>query len=249
MPTPEELTPKELEFKKDILFELGAPILDVEISDEQWCSIIRRSKRWFKAKKGVLDCESKPIINDIFQYDFPDNACTIIDIVLPRRSDIQSLLSLGFFDIVPLNALNIGAVTSAFNSYSSYVQILQALETRRRIFSADPDWEVLCGKIQLIGGSGLCAGEQSGSMLIVFVKESWEVDELKGRDENLFFRYMLTTAKYFLGRLRSKYKTYPAAGGPIDTDGPDLIDEYKAEIELLDEEIAESQGPMGGMYG
>ena len=244
------LSPKEEQFKKDILFELGAPVLDVEIQEEQWWAIRNRTKRWFKAKKGVMDCEYKPIIDSVFQYDFPDNACTVVDVILPRRSDIQSLLSLGFFDIVPLNALNIGATTSAFNSYSSYVQILQALETRRRIFSADPSWEVVCGKIQLIGGSGLCAGgDGGGNMLIFYVKEVWETDELKGRDENLFYRHMLSTSKYFLGRLRSKYKAYPSAGGLIDTDGPDLIEEWKAEIELLDEEIADSQGAMDIMYG
>jgi len=243
------LTAKEEEFKKEILLELGAPILDVELADEHWPAIIARAKRWFKAKKRVLDCTNIPITNDVFQYDFPPNACAIIDIILPRRSDIQSLLSLGFFDIVPLNALNIGAVTSAFNSYSSYVQILQALETRRRVFSADPDWEVICGKITLIGGSGLCGGGGMGQMLVMFKKEVWETEELHDRDENLFFRYMLATAKHFLGRIRSKYSSYPAAGGQIDTDGQSLLEEYKEEVELLDEEIAESQGPMSILIG
>jgi hypothetical protein len=237
------------EFRKEIELELGEPIMSVELDDTQWDAIFARTKRWFKAKKGVLDCATIPLNPGVFEYDFPPNACRIIDVLLPRRSDIQSLLSLGFFDIVPLNALNIGAVTSAFNSYSSYVQILQALETRRRIFSADPDWEVLCNKIHVIGGDGVCAGEMSGQMIVVFKKENWEIDELKDRDENLFFRYSLATAKYFLGAIRSKYKSYPSADGPIDTDGPELKEEYKQEIELLDEEIAESQMPMGVIIG
>lgn len=243
------LNPTEENWKKEIKVELGEPIVEVELDDTVWPFIVDRSKRWFKAKKGVLGCESMPIVPGKTQYDFPDNACAIIDVILPRRSDIQSLLSLGFFDIVPLNALNIGSTTSAFNSYSAYTQILQALETRRRIFSADPDWEVVCGKLHLMGGSGLCAGEGTGYAMIIFKKENWSTEELKDRDENLFFRYMLGQAKYFLGRIRSKYKSYPAAGGPIDTDGPELLDEAKEDFLLLDEEIAESQGPMSVIIG
>jgi len=244
-----DLNPTEEMWKKEIKVELGEPILEVELDDTVWPIIVERAKRWFKAKKGVLGCENMAIVPGKTVYDFPSNACAIIDVILPRRSDIQSLLSLGFFDIVPLNALNIGSATSAFNSYSAYTQILQALETRRRIFGADPDWEVLCNQLHLIGGSGLCAGEGTGYALIIYKKENWSTEELKDRDENLFFRYMLGQAKYFLGRIRSKYKSYPAAGGSIDTDGPELLQEAKEDFELLDVEISESQGPMGIVIG
>lgn len=242
------LTPKEAEMKKDILTELGEPTIKVEIDDTAWPAIIKNAKRWFKAKKGVLDCAVMPVTPGKVEYDFPANACVIIDVILPQRSDINSLVSLGFFDIVPLNSLNIGSVTSAFNSYSSYVQILQALETRRRVFSADPGYEILCGKIVLTNACN-SSGTIQGQMLIVFKKEDWEVDELKDRDENLFYRYLMAAAKMVLGRIRSKYSSYPAAGGMIDTDGAELLAEAKEEKELIDEEIAESAMPMGILYG
>jgi hypothetical protein len=35
----------------------------------------------------------------------------------------------------------------------------------------------------------------------------------------------------------------------IDTDGPELIEEARAELEVLDEEISESQGAMGFVCG
>jgi hypothetical protein len=38
-------------------------------------------------------------------------------------------------------------------------------------------------------------------------------------------------------------------GGIIDTDGPELIEEARAELEVLDEEISESQGAMGFVCG
>lgn len=237
------------DFRLQIESELGFPVIKIETVECSWEAIIARAKRWFRAKKGVLDCVTVPIVQDKFDYDFPANACAIIDVILPRRSDIQSLLSLGFFDIVPLNALNLGAVTSAFNSYSAYAQILQALETRRRIFSADPDWEIICGKIHVMGGSGLCSGSNVGQMLIIFKKENWEVDELRDRDEQIFYDYMKAVAKEVLGRIRSKYKSYPAAGGSIEMDGPELLAEAKEDYERLDNEIADSQGPIGPIIG
>ena len=236
------------EIKEDILAEFGHPVIDIELDECQWDSIFRNAKRWFKAKKGLLDCVNVTLVEGKTEYDFPANACVIVDAILPHRSDIQSLLSLGFFDIVPLNALNIGAVTSSFNSYSSYVQILQALETRRRIFGADPSWDVICNKIQIIGGSGVCNGN-AGTMLVIFVKEEFDLCDLKGRDENLIFRYIKNEATRFLGRIRGKYKSYPTAGGETVTDADDLLNDYKEVRERLDEEIADSQGPMSILYG
>jgi len=238
------------ELKKAILSGFGYPTVDVEIDECQWNTIFSDAKRWFRAKKGVLDGTVVSLVEGVTEYDFPDNACNIVDVILPKRSDIQSLLSLGFFDIVPLNSLNLGAITSAFNSYSSYVQILQALETRRRIFGADPSWDVLYNKIHIIGGEGVCASSLGGQrMLVVFVKEDFDLTFLKGRDENLIFRYIKNEATRVLGRIRGKYPSYPAAGGEITTDGETLLGDYKEELERLDEEIAESQGPMGIMYG
>lgn len=237
------------DFRKEIELELGLPTVDVELDECQWDAIVARAKRWFKAKKGVLDCVTIPLVEGKTEYDFPDNACVIIDVILPQRSDIQSLLSLGFFDVIPFNALNLGVVTSAFNSYSSYAQILQALETRRRVFSAEPGWEVLCGKLHIFGGSGICDGTGPGVMLIVFKKTEWSVDELKDRDDQIFYDYMKAVAMQVLGRIRSKYKSYPAAGGQIDTDGPELLEDAKEMFEKLEEEIADSQGPMSVIYG
>lgn len=240
---------KAKEFRDQIEGELGSPTLDVEIDECQWGKIEARVKRWFRAKKGVLDAVMVPLVQDKHMYDFPDNCAGIIDVILPLRSDIQSLLSLGFFDIVPLNALNLGAVTSAFNSYSAYTQILQALETRRRIFSADPDYEVMNKKIYVMGGSGLCNGNGVGQMMVIFKKYDYSFDELESRDEQIVYDYMRAVTLSVLGHIRSKYKSYPAAGGQIEMDGADLLAEAKEEFERLENEISDSQGPMGIIIG
>ena len=86
-------------------------------------------------------------------------------------------------------------------------------------------------------------------MLVMFVKDDFDLCSLKGRDENLIYRYVLNEATRFLGRIRGKYKSYPTAGGESVTDADDLLNDYKEERERLDEEIADSQGPMSIMYG
>ena len=191
------------------------------------------------------------VVEGITEYPIPANAWVVRDVILPSRSDVSSLLSLGFFDVVPLNSMNLGSITSAFNSYSSYAQILMALETRKRIFDAEPDWFVVCDKIHVAGmtSGGASASNFSGKMLVFFTKKEWDIGELKDRDEDLFYRYALNEAKYVLGRIRGKYKDYPAAGGSVAMDADDLLSEYKDDKAALDEEIGESQYPMGILVG
>ena len=87
-------------------------------------------------------------------------------------------------------------------------------------------------------------------MLVFFAKENFDVTEITdARDVDLIYRYVEATAKKIVGRVRSKYKSYPAAGGTIDTDGPDLLEEARVDFEKLEEEIAGSQYPMGFLVG
>lgn len=239
------------QLKQEILSQFGYPVVKVELDDTQWDGIVRRSRRWFQAKKGVLGCELMSINEGQTEYTIPTNAWVIRDIILPSRSDVSSLLSLGFFDVVPLNSMNLGSITSGFNSYSSYAQILMALETRKRVFGAEPDWFVIGDKIHVAGmkSGGASVSGFSGKMLVFFTKKEWDVDELRDRDEDLFYRYTMNEAKYVLGRIRGKYKDYPAAGGSVAMDADDLLSEYKDDKAILEEEISESQYPMNLIVG
>jgi hypothetical protein len=248
---------KEAEIKDQILSELGAPVISVEIDPTQWCAIFKRSLRWFKAKKGLISCEIRALNPNQREYDLPANCNQVVDIFLPVGfGDIQSLYSQGILDtnLIPADffgAGNYGHYGYGFSfSNSSYIQVLQYMETTRRVISAEPNWEVVCDKI-IISGSRFNYSTMGNSyMLINFKKQDISIDEIVlHRDEDLIYRYSLAIAKMLLGRIRSKYKSYPAAGGMIDTDGPDLIEEAKAEIEKLEEEISDSQFPMGVVIG
>lgn len=246
----------ETEMKNQILASLGEPTIKVEIDPGQWCLFFQKTLRWFKAKKGLIGCEVIRLIPGQQQYDLPTGANSVVDIHLPLGfGDIQSIFSQGILDtnLVPADLFGFGGGMNRYGfsfSNSAYVQVLQYLETTRRVISAEPTWEVMCGKIYV--GNGWCSSSNTSGqcMLVMFKKEDVTIEDIKDhRDIDLIYRYTEALAKMVLGRIRSKYKSYPAAGGMIDTDGPELLEEAKAEIEKLEEEISDSQFPMGLMVG
>lgn len=246
----------ETEMKQQILASLGEPTIKVEIDPGQWCLFFQKTLRWFKAKKGLVGCEVIRLIPGQQQYDLPEGANSVVDIHLPIGfGDVQALFSQGILDTNLIPADFYGINSGSYSRYgftvsnSAYVQVLQYLETTRRVISAEPTWEVICGKIYVTNGCGT-NGTNAQYMLVTYKKENVAIEDITDhRDVDLVYRYTEALAKMVLGRIRSKYKSYPAAGGMIDTDGPELLEEAKAEIEKLEEEISDSQFPMGLMVG
>ena len=232
----------------DIRSDLGEPTVKVELDPVSFDKIINKGLRWFRAKKGLITTAPITLLPGLREYDFPLSAYEIVDVYLPFRSDILDVASLDFFDIIPANSLQVsssnygsgGGGSFRFDS-SGYMQMLQTLNQRRRIFAAEQDWYVLGNKIHVQHKN------LSGTAVVFCKKDNIDVTDFRGRDEDLFYRYCLAKAKAVLGTIRSKYSTYPAAGGSITTDGEALKAESRDEMAKLDEEIADSQGNAGGI--
>ena len=239
--------------------DLGYPTVKVDIDDTVWQFIYNKATRWFKAKKGLIKQTPIALQDGLFEYPYPTDAYSVVDVVVPRRTDISDILSLGFFDIVPAQFV---ATSSTFPSMqsagtmrfdmSAYVQLLQSLEMRRRIFSGEPDWYDLPPaqrKIMLTNRNPVGFSIQGNQLfMIVFYKtDTFLISDFVGRDEDLFYRYCLARSKLVLGTIRSKYSVYPAAGGSVSMDGGELKQEALAELQTLDEEISASQGNVGGI--
>lgn len=220
--------------------------MKVELDDTHWEKIFSRSKRWFQSKKGVL---AMGLFNGSSPIDYPADCLEVLDIVSSNNSDscgsLGALLTLGFFpDIVPADWIGRGGIaTTTFSGFSTYVQVIEQLEKIKRLFNADADWYVAARKIFLTQRGG------TGPVLLFYKKKNWEIEELYDRDEDMFYRYCLNEAKYILGRIRIKYRSYPSAGGTVEMDGADLLEEWKTDRELLDEEIAQSQMPISFITG
>ena len=77
------------------------------------------------------------------------------------------------------------------------------------------------------------------------MKKLTDIDELTEESmSNLVVKYAIADAKEMLGRHRSKYDTYPAAGGTVGLDGGKLLDEAEKEKAKLDEDIIERGFPV-----
>lgn len=233
----------EEEAKEGILSKLGFPVVKVEIDDTQWPHIFRGALRWFRAKKGLISCYMLPIADGIVEYPVPPNSYKIVDVVFPRKEDIGTLFNLCMFDLIPANGMFGGNYGFISSSFADYVQALQTIETRKKIFGADPDWIEECGK--LIITPYTTASFATGYPAVVYYKaDNIQFNDLKGRDEDLIYRYATNEARYVLAKIRGKYKTYPSADGQINTDADDLMTEYREEKEALEMEISDSQGAM-----
>jgi hypothetical protein len=244
--------------RDEIKMELGHPTVRVDLDDSVFEMIVHKAWRWFRAKKGIIKFDSIMLLEGYTEYDWPADCEALVDVIVPRRTDISDILSLGFFDIVPAQFV---ATASTFPTMQSagtmrfdmgaYVQLLQSLEMRRRIFSGEPDWmEDRAGKKILLTNRNPVGYSIEGTQLYMVVQyktNNPQLSDIFGRDEDLFYRYCSAKAKIVLGTIRSKFGSYPAAGGPIAMDGEALKTEGYAELAKLDEEIDGSQGNAGGI--
>lgn len=228
-----------------ILRRLGAPLVKVELCQEHLDDIIEDAKRWFAAKKGFQKFATLPITANQVEYLLPEDVDTVLDIALSQnRADISTV----YF---PFNIFEGQIPYSVFSTpqsmglYSSYSQTLQYVEQSKRILSAELDWRQDGQKLFIFPGQQ----KPTGDAIILYKSHCFTVDQLNERDHDLLKRYALALAKKVLGRVRSKYDSYPTAQGSITTDGMNLIDESDADIERLEEEIAQSGYPMGFITG
>lgn len=239
------MTPAEI--KEEVLSQLGWPTVKIEIDDTAWDAIFKRTKRWFDTKKGVPGAS---LASAMQEMDFPPDAAQILDVIMPSDggNTLGAILTGGFFtDIVPADVIARGGMFStSFSNYSAFVQLIQQIEIVRRTFSSEPDWTVSpTGKLQIMPAN------LTGTIMIIYKKKRdlWQIDELKDRDEDIFYRACLNEAKYVLSRTRGKYPNYPAAGGNIETDAADLKDEWKEGREELNKEIDDMAMPIGWITG
>ncbi|MGL4400158.1 MAG: hypothetical protein ACRCXD_09845 [Luteolibacter sp.] len=219
--------------------QLGEPVVKVEIDDTQFDTILVHAKLWFRSRKGLIAATRISLTPGKSEYDLPENCDRIIEVILPGREGGLDI-SNGVTELVPSwlwSPYSTGAHT--FDT-SQYAQVMSAMEQFKRVFSQESGWFEQHGRLWIANGAG--CGSEGGQALVFFRKLTWEIEELRGRDEDLFYRYVVAFAKRILARIRGKYPSYPAAGGPISMDADTLITEANEELAKLEEEIIASQG-------
>lgn len=219
----------------------GSSLVTVELTDEQFNTAVYLGKQWFTARKGFVSYKVVNIIPNTSDYQMTPDVQQVLDVIFEVPTDVAAFFSLGFFDLIPYGPQGIGSIGSGLTNYSSFAQLIQFNEQRKRVFSVQPEWwfEEQTQILHITNRQGALINN-----IMVQVKlNDFDPAKLMDKDDWIFGRWVRAKCKEIIGRIRSKYDSLPAAGGPIALDGKDLLAEAKEEYELLDKEIYWSQGP------
>lgn len=233
------------ELKLWILRELGAPVVKVELTEEQLLDSLDNAARWFSAKKGFMKQGFLQLALGQVCYPLPDDVSTVTDVVFPTSSfDITAIFAPWLLPEQQIPWSVISAHGSSMGVYSYWTQALQYVEMGKRLMSSEPDWRQEGRLLYLFGSRHL-----AGTALLEYRTSQFTVEQLTERDHDLIKRSSMARAKRILGRIRSKYDGFPTAQGNVSLDGQALLAEAAEELLALDEEIAASGYPMGFMVG
>jgi len=242
-----------------ILRYLGAPFVKVELTEDHITDAIEEGRRWFTAKKGQHKLLFFEVVRGESVYTLPPDVEVVVNVAFSSNAlaSLTSVLSAGIgpgfggVDIYGgLVVSGSGSIVPSFGSVtgplSEWTQSMQYLEMFGRVFSAELDWRQDHRELRLFPPNGY----PSGLVCLEYKTNTFTIEQLSDRDHDLVKRYSLMACKKRLGRIRSKYPGgFPTAQGSVDLDGGTLLEEARAEEEILTTEIYEHGFPMGFTLG
>lgn len=224
-----------------ILQRLGAPIIEVELDRGMLENAIESAKRWFAGKKGIVREGEVMILANTQEYVLPDDVDAVIEVAFTDTAMNLSLMTGAQWVLpdqsTPFNSWG-GGQTGGL--YSTLTQSLSYLETARRVLGVEADWEYDNNSHKL---RVFPSPKQGGKAIYTYKGRDFTLEQLRERDHDLVKRYALATAKEMLGYIRRKREML-GANGPVTLDGKEMVEEAKAELEKLDEELGKSGMPM-----
>ena len=225
-----------------ILKRLGAPQWKIELHPCQLEMAIDDAIAWYLKWKGARKTKYTDMLSGKVDYDYPDEADTILDVIPPDNpTDLNNLYQTQpyYTQLVPYDGYR--ESFSAGGPVSSFVQAVQYNETSKRVYSQQFEWMLDPEKRKVIISP---APSTSGLMAIVYKSGCLNIAELSAYDHDLLKRYALAVATGVLGLVRRKFSRIPGADGEQQLDGADLVRESREDLEKLDEDIRESCYPM-----
>ena len=235
-----------------IASRLGAPRLEVELTEENYEDAIAEALRWFTAFKGVTMTMKVSITASVNEYPIPDEVDKITDVIFPSsKLDFAYLYTPYVFpdQLIPYNAFS---APQSGGIYSSWVQNMEYIDMAKRIMGSEPDWRQENRTLFIFPIPQACTYSNSG-----IVGEMWwnyrptttVIGQLNNRDHDLVKRYALAFCKRDLGMIRDRYGIYPGAQGAVPSDGKRLLQEAELEFQQLQIMIEQSGFPMGLITG
>ena len=222
-----------------ILRRLGAPLWKVELTQCHIDDAIESAVRWFAARKGVYKLGMVLLKSGKVSYTLSPEVDIVLDVIFEAaQSDISLIFSpyLLMDEKVPYDVF---AAPQSIGIYSSYTQVLQYVETAKRVLSAEQDWEQR-GRCLYVSPTP----RHMSRCIVEFKSSVFNLNELSERDHDLVKRYALANAMRDLSLVRGKYSSFAGAQGDQTLNFDILMTESKEMIEKLNEEIILSGYPM-----
>jgi len=237
-----------------ILHSLGAPVLNIELHEDQVDDAIGDALTWFSDIAGIESYHQFNILDGVSEYHLP----TVLG--LPTEPPaIQAVLDLifeapdsilrddfGFFYGIPFfgGMLSSGSgprVRGQIFAYSSMLQWLQYIETAKRMLSAERSWEYdkFSGILRITPIPNLTI---RGIVLLKRKLPIADFGKLTERFRDLIKKRSLMGAMYRLARIRGKYDSVPGAGRDFSLNAEPLkveADEIKEDTDTRISQIVE----------
>lgn len=228
--------------KKYVLTRLGHPVVEVEITEDQWESIIRTAGDWIA---GYFPKEQKLAVFNTTPlqatYDMPSDAYWVQEVawdpVTTRIDDIFSSESFLF---------NVGNVSGIQNMLLDYHMLQAYRKFSQKILGTEGHWEVLNE-----GGEGPSAQKirlyptPKGVFPVVVLYQPVITHFRSPQARKLCMDMVLAEAKCVLGMVRRKISNMPSpTGGTLATDGDALLQEGNKELEEITKKACELGEPL-----
>lgn len=230
-----------------IFRRLGAPVLRVELHEDQIDDAIQDALTWFSDRAGIESAHKLTILDGQPDYDLatifgfskePPVIQNVLDVAFEAPDTILRD-DFGFFYGIPFfgGLLAAGAgprIRGQIFAYSSLIQWLQYIEQAKRILSAERTWEYeeFSGILHIVPIPNLTV------RAIVFLKRKLTIEEfpkLPARYNELVKKRSLFGAMERLIAVRGKYDALPGAGRDYSLNA----DPLRAEADAIKEETEE----------
>lgn len=230
--------------KNYILYNLGYPVIRVELTEEHLISsIIEAISLWSKysATVNYNIIKAYPVNNVV---EIPDEVLprSIVDIIFARNAfDLLTSFNINgdIFNIA--DTFLMPAIAPVNNrlqqmDLTTYYLFMQKLEDFKLILGIDKFWEIVGNQIELY------PKRLAHTVIGIIYKPT--ITEVEAEQEDWIKQYALARCKMILGTIRSKLSGHNSAGINISSDGEALKSEGKEELTALREELKLLGTPM-----
>lgn len=241
---------KYVVLKNYILYNLGYPLIRVELTEEHLLTAIIDAITLYH-RYAVVDYNFIGIAVKENPFPLPSgvNKECVVDILFPASffDSLGSGIAAGGFvgefegSVIPI--FNQAGILNIFTQFNLpvYYAYLQRLEDIKKIVGLEKLWEIVNDKVFLFPVN------QPFDQVGMIVRG--QLTENEAEEQDWIKKYALARAKMILGTIRSKFSGINSAGVNIAADGEALKSEATAEIEKLETRLMQMQRPLPIMQG